>query len=53
MNKYTEPTIDIQEVESADVINASGGGVKIGELPGFDTNESKTAIFDADFWFNK
>ncbi|MBQ4509359.1 MAG: hypothetical protein II984_01430 [Clostridia bacterium] len=51
MNKYFAPTIEIQKIHSADVITASGG-VTIGELKGFDNGESKTAIFDAGFWFN-
>lgn len=52
MNKYISPEIKIEEIESADVLLASGG-VSIGELEGYDTEGTKSAIFDAEFWFKK
>lgn len=49
MNKYITPTIEYNIIESADVITTSGG-VKIGTLEGVDTEDSVSAIFDANFF---
>lgn len=50
MNKYIQPTIEIHKLHSADVITVSSG-VTYGNLKGVDTEESKTAIFDVNYWF--
>lgn len=52
MNKYISPKIEIQELHSADVITSSVG-VTYGALEGVDNGESKTAIFNANFWFGQ
>ena len=52
MKEYVSPTIKIEELESADVLLASGG-VKVDELEGYDTEGSKSAIFDALYWLSK
>lgn len=50
MSKYVSPIIEIEKVHSVDVITSSNA-VTISELKGVDNGESKTAIFDAGFWF--
>lgn len=52
MKEYVSPTVNIEELESADVLLASGG-VKYEELEGYDTEGSKSAIFDALYWLSK
>ena len=54
MNKYITPTIEYIEIESSDVITASTGtqGYEIGALDGVDSEGSKSAIFDAGFFWN-
>lgn len=49
MNKYISPTIEIQNLHSADVITSSGG-VTYGQLDGVDDENSKSAIFNVSFW---
>lgn len=49
MNKYISPTIEIQNLHSADVITSSGA-VTYGQLEGVDTEDSKSAIFSVNFW---
>lgn len=51
MNKYISPKIEIERIEVEDVITASGSGVTIAALEGVDSEESKSAIFNALFWF--
>lgn len=51
MNKYVSPLIETEENYGADVISSSGG-FRIGSLDGVDEGDSKSAIFDAGFWFN-
>lgn len=50
MSKYISPIIKFEEIESADVITVSGG-VSISALEGVDSGDSKSAIFNAGFWF--
>ena len=51
MSKYISPIIEIEKVHSADVITSSVSAVTYGELKGVDNGESKTAIFDVNYWF--
>lgn len=52
MNKYVTPEAEIEKIESADVITVSGG-VSLEALEGVDTEDSKSAVFNASFWINK
>ena len=49
MNKYITPTIEVEAVESSDLILASG--YQVAELDGVDSNGSKSAVFNASHWF--
>lgn len=49
MNKYVSPTIEYVEIETADVITASGYEVKA--LEGIDVGDDMSAIFSASRWF--
>ena len=49
MTNYVSPTIEYVEVNTADVILASGYRLKA--LEGVDTGDEKTAVFDASRWF--
>ena len=51
MNKYISPKIEISKIEVEDVIATSGSGVTIAALNGVDSEDSKSAIFNALFWF--
>jgi hypothetical protein len=48
MNKYVSPTIEYVEVDTADVVMASGYQIKA--LEGVDTGDEKTAVFDISRW---
>lgn len=50
MNKYISPEIEILQIEVEDVIAASGA-VTVEALEGVDSGESKSAVFNALFWF--
>jgi len=49
MNKYISPKIEISQIEVEDVIATSG--VTIEALEGVDSGDSKSAVFNALFWF--
>ena len=55
MTKYVSPKIKIEELRVEDVMETSGApvnGVTYGQLEGVDTESSKSAIFNAGFWFD-
>ena len=49
MTKYVSPTIEYVEVNTADVVLASGYQLKA--LEGVDTGDDKSAVFNASRWF--
>ena len=56
MKKYVSPEMNFQEIASSDTILleseiSKNEGFVIDELDGFDTEGSKSALFDAEFWF--
>jgi hypothetical protein len=56
MKKYVSPEMNFQEIASSDTILleseiSKNEGFVIDELNGFDTEGSKSALFDAEFWF--
>lgn len=52
MNKYITPIIELTEIEVADVITSSSG-VEITALEGVDSGDTKSAVFNVNFWFSK
>ena len=51
MNKYVSPEIEIQDLHSEDVIMSSNeAAVAYGALEGVDDENSKSAIFNVNFW---
>lgn len=51
MNKeYITPKIEIESIESTDVILASGG-YELTALEGVDTGDAKSAVFNVRHWF--
>ena len=53
MKKYESPTIEIVETKTNDIMSASAPqAVSYGELDGVDTEGSKSAIFDVNYWLS-
>ena len=51
MNKYVSPEIEIQMLQSDEVIMASEeAAITYGTLEGVDDENSKSAIFNVSFW---
>ena len=52
MKKYITPSIEVVELESIDIITTStqGNAVTYAPLEGVDTEDGRSAIFDASFW---
>ena len=50
--KYIKPTIEYTNLEAADIIMASRPAVTYEALEGYDEGDSKSAVFNADFWLH-
>ena len=49
MTKYVAPTIEIEKIDTSDIILVSK--FEVTELKGVDSDGSKSAIFKASQWF--
>ena len=50
MKNYIAPTIEVEEIEVKDLMLASG--YQLAELTGVDSDGTKSAVFNAGFWFS-
>lgn len=50
MKKYISPVVEVADIETQDLILASG--YQVAELKGVDKDGSKSAIFDVGRWFS-